>query len=419
MSSREYIEFSSRSRPRRLQLDHLLSLQAAAQRITSILDMDVLLDEVVNDIAVAFGCRKASIWLADTQTGDMVLSGLTGFYRFRKGDRLHRGEGMIGCVAATGRMRYAPDVRQDLFYIACDSETSSEVDIPLKSRGELIGVFSASHVELDAFSPDRLKLLQILADYIAIAIENAQLFEHERLVTERLRTDAEEARLIQQALLPTASPYVPGYTFEALSLPSREVGGDWYDYIPLEDGKLCVVLGDVSGKGSGAAMLMAATRSLVRAFARQTSRPSELLSRVNEAVLNQFPEGKLITMIIGVLSPEERIFVFANAGHPWPQLVNGAGAICLQTEFGFPLGFKRGHFSERTVDLDHASRLVIYSDGLTESVNSSGEEFGIERVCAHLAGTAACADSLVRELRLFCGSDALTDDATMVMVKAA
>jgi sigma-B regulation protein RsbU (phosphoserine phosphatase) len=141
---------------------------------------------------------------------------------------------MVGHVAATGKMHYAPDVTRDPYYVACEPDTRSEVAIPLQREGDLVGVFTASHCELNAFCPDQLRLLQALCSHVAVAVHNARRFGDEREQRERLSREAEEARSIQQALLPRSSPLIPGFRVSGLSIPAGSVGGDWYDFIPLQ-----------------------------------------------------------------------------------------------------------------------------------------------------------------------------------------
>src|SRR5215472_3405662 len=145
------------------QVQDLVNLQKAAKKISSILDLDQLIDDVVADIAASFGCIEANIFLRDETRQNMVVAGVHGCTCNRKGQLLKIGkEGMVGYVAATGQMRYAPDVSQDPYYHACEPEVQSEVAIPLEIDGQVIGVFTASHHELDAFPAEQLRLLQAL-----------------------------------------------------------------------------------------------------------------------------------------------------------------------------------------------------------------------------------------------------------------
>ncbi len=222
---------------------------------------------------------------------------------------------MVGYVAATGQMRYAPDVRKDPYYIACEEAALSEVAIPLLVDGRLVGVFAASHHELDAFTREHLRWLQGLCEHVAVAVHNARRFQHERHQRQKMSAEASEARAIQEALLPKSSPYIPGFAVSGLSIPAGAVGGDWYDFISFDDGCWGLVLADVSGKGTAAALLMSATRGMLRSLAQTCSGPGEVLTRLNRLLVEDFPSGKFVTMLLAVLNPSTRELTFSSAGH--------------------------------------------------------------------------------------------------------
>jgi phosphoserine phosphatase RsbU/P len=413
---------SNYSAPRDLQFDQvedLLKLQKAAQKITSILDLDQLIDKVVHEIASSFGCLEANIYLHDEPRAELILAGVCGCTSHEKGQTLKIGkDGMVGQVAATGKMRYAPDVRRDPYYIACEESTLSEVAIPLVVDNRLVGVFTASHPELNAFPPEQLRLLQALCSHVAVAVQNARLFQRERQERERMSREAHEARVIQQALLPKSSPYVPGFAISGLSIPAGAVGGDWYDFIPLSDGKWGLVLADVSGKGTAAALLMSATRGMLRSLAEAGCGPGEVLVRLNDLMVQDFPSGKFVTMVYAVLDPASRKLTFANAGHLRPLLVTNNGARFLDTDRGMPLGLAAGGFSEVEIDLSADSRLVFYSDGITEAAEASEEEYGPARLENHVVGTNASPESILEDVRSFVNGAGLQDDATVIFIKA-
>jgi sigma-B regulation protein RsbU (phosphoserine phosphatase) len=401
------------------QVEDLLKLQKAAQRITSILDLDELIDHVVHDVAVSFGCVEASLYLHEPEKSEMLLAGVHGCTCSAKGYRLKVGkEGMVGYVAATGQMRYAPDVNKDPYYVACEPETRSELAIPLLVEGRLVGVFTASHPELDAFPPEQLRLLQSFCSYVAIAVQNASVFQQQRSERETANREIQEARTIQQALLPKASPFIPGFAISGLSVPAGAMGGDWYDFITLEDGKLGIVLADVSGKGTAAALLMSATRGMLRSLAEAHCSPAEVLTKLNRLMTQDFPSGRFVTMVYAVLDPSKRTLTFACAGHLPPLLVSDHSAEFLQTQSGMPLGLGFGEFSESTITLPVDSRFVIYSDGITEASRGDDEEFGARRLQQHLEVSGACPESLLEEVRNFVNGAGLQDDATVVVVRA-
>ena len=400
-------------------IDDLQYVQKAAQRINSILDLDQLIDGVVHEVTHSFGCIESSIFLHDEKHGEMVVAGVHGCTRNGKGLRLKIGrEGMVGYVASTGQTRYAPDVRKDEYYIACEATTRSEVAIPLRVGDRLVGVFTASHPEVDGFPRHQLRLLQAICDHVAVAIDNARRLQAERAERAALDREAAEARLIQQALLPKSSPYIPGFVVSGISVPARAVGGDWYDFIPFPNGRLGIVLADVSGKGTAAALLMSATRGMLRSLAEACSSPGEVLTKLNRLLVNDFPAGKFVTLVYAVLDPATRTLVFANAGHLQPLFIDQQGEHFLDVERGLPLGLAAGDYSETQVTLPQGSRIVFYSDGITEAVNQQDEEFGACRLAEHASEPEASAITIVDQVQSFSNGAGVRDDASVVLVGA-
>jgi phosphoserine phosphatase RsbU/P len=404
------------------QVEDLLKLQRAAQKISSILDLDELVEMVVNDVARSFGCVDADIYLHHEERGELVLAsacGCDGCAAHGPGHSVKIGkQGMVGHVAATGQMHYAPDVRKDPYYIGCEEATRSEVAIPLHVEGQLVGVFSTSHHELDAFQPEQLRLLQALCHDVAVAIHNARRFKQEQHQREQMSREAQEARTIQQALLPKSSPYIPGFAVSAFSVSAGAVGGDWYDFISMDDGCWALVLADVAGKGTAAALLMSATRGMLRSLAETDCTPSEVLTKLNRLLVEDFPAGRFVTMVYAVLDPVRRKLVFASAGHLQPLLISGDTARFVETEKGIPLGIAPGAYSQIEVDLPEDSRLVLYSDGITEAENGDEEEYGAERLQNHVLRQEASAESILADVRSFANGTGLRDDATVIFVRA-
>src|ERR1039457_4764896 len=157
--------------------------------------------------------------------------------------------------------------------------------------------------------------------------------------------EREVSRIIQQALLPRTSPFIPGFVVSGWSLPAGAVGGDWYDFIPMSQGRWGLVLADVSGKGTAAALLMSATRGILRSLVEAACTPGEVLAKLNRLLVEDFPAGRFVTMVYGVLDPVKRTLTFANAGHLQPLLVTGTSAQFLDVERGIPLGLGPGDFS--------------------------------------------------------------------------
>lgn len=396
----------------------LMKLQRATNLIASTLDLDALLDRVVNDIADSIGNVKVAVWLRACDTDEMVLHGVRGSSRYHKGDRLQIGrEGMVGYVAATGKMHYARDVRLDPHYIACEPITRSEVAIPLKASGQVTGVLIIDHDETDAFSDDQLKVLQALAGHIAIAIQNARLFRLERFERERMQQESAEARAIQQALFLKPVPLIPGFAFETAWHPAGAVAGDWFDFIDLGNQRYGIALADVSGKGMSAALLMSATRAILRSLAPLYSSPAQTLEHLNRVITEDLPTGKFVTMVYGVLDAGSRELTLASAGHLRPLLINHHCSF-LELDTGLPLGLGVSSYPQCTITLTPGTQLLLYTDGITEAMDSAEEEYGPARLIEHFLQPGACVDGLIAAVQRFGAESGLADDATAVLIRS-
>ncbi len=399
------------------KVEALVSLQKAAQQITSILELDELLDTIVHRIAVDFGCIESSILLIE---GDQFhMAAVHGCTQEHKGARWPVTEGLSAQVVATGNAYYAPDVTQELLYKACEPDTRSEIIIPLKVRDRIIGVFGASHHDIDAFPKAQIEMLKGLSGHIAVAIDNAQRIQQERRQTKQLTIEQDEASRIQRNLLPRSAPSMPGFQLEAQCVPAGAVGGDWFDYMPLEGGRWGIVLADVSGKGMPAALLMSAVRGIMRSLAPLVSGPSEMLARVNRMLLDSFETGRYVTMIYGVLDPTQRKFTFSSAGHPWPLLCHHSDVRPLHTDAGMPLGLLPCDFTEHDIKFCCDFRLLFYTDGISEALNCDEQEFGRERLMKFIGDHDCSVEKLLDAICEFRGRRDLEDDATVILLRSA
>jgi sigma-B regulation protein RsbU (phosphoserine phosphatase) len=280
-----------------------------------------------------------------------------------------------------------------------------------------MGVLSIDHEELDAFSPDQLKVLEAIAGHIAIAIENARVLQQEREHRQRLQKESADARVIQEALFVKPVPLIPGFALETAWHPAGSVAGDWFDFIDLGQDQYGIALGDVSGKGMPAALLMSATRALLRSIAPLYPTPSETLARLNRALVEDFPAGKFVTMIYGVLNARTRQLTLASAGHLHPLIVNHETAF-FELDTGLPLGLSESSYPERTIALSADTHVLLYTDGITEAENTSDEQFGAERLLGHFLEPGACVDGLVKRVKEFADGSPDMDDATVVLLRS-
>jgi phosphoserine phosphatase RsbU/P len=227
-----------------------------------------------------------------------------------------------------------------------------------------------------------------------------------------------EARHIQRALLPEQEPQIPGYAIDGFCLQLNAVGGDWYDYVDLGDGLWGIALGDVCGKGMAAALLMAATRSLFRMAAEGSESPSDALTRLNQALLKDLPEGRFVTLVYSILDTKRATVRVANGGHPYPIFVREQTDITeLKTEKGLPLGLMNSEYSEIGLTLQTGDRVLMYTDGTVEATNRGGQEYGTSRLVKSLQKPRVSAQSVLTEVQEFASGGTLSDDATALVLR--
>ncbi len=297
--------------------------------------------------------------------------------------------------------------------------------VPLVSQGELIGVVNlGARLSDQAYSTDDKKLLVSLAAQAAPALQVAQLVrrqEAEARSRERIEQELRVATLIQQHFLPKSLPDLPGWQVSAYYRPAREVGGDFYDFIELPEGQVGVVIGDVTDKGVPAAMVMAATRSVLRASAQRIISPGVVLGRVNELMCPDMPPKMFVTCLYGVVDPATGRFRFANAGHNLPYVRTDSGTIELRAT-GMPLGLMPGIvYEEREAVLETGQTMLLHSDGVAEAHNADGEMFGFPRLLDVVGGRNGRGDVIDRVLtelgRFTPAGGEQEDDITLVALK--
>jgi serine phosphatase RsbU (regulator of sigma subunit)/anti-sigma regulatory factor (Ser/Thr protein kinase) len=245
--------------------------------------------------------------------------------------------------------------------------------------------------------------------------------ELEAQARERIEQELRVARLIQETLLPKEVPALPGWNIAALWRPAREVGGDFYDFIPLSDGRMVIVIGDVTDKGVPAAMVMATTRTMLRSAAMDTDSPGIVLQIVNERLCREIPPKMFVTCLYAILDPDTGRLSFANAGHDLPYRGKD-GAVGELRATGMPLGLLPGMiYEEKETVIEEGERVLFYSDGLVEAHNRQRHMFGFPRL-KHLVGEHPqdqhLIDFLMNELARFTGADwEQEDDVTIVALE--
>jgi serine phosphatase RsbU (regulator of sigma subunit)/anti-sigma regulatory factor (Ser/Thr protein kinase) len=297
--------------------------------------------------------------------------------------------------------------------------------VPLLSQSELIGLVSLGQRMSDQeYSSDDRKLLADLAVQAAPALRVAQLVRQQQLAfveKQRIEQELKVARLIQQTLLPQTVPDIDGYAVTAYYQPAREVGGDFYDFIYFEDGKIGLIVADVTDKGVPAALVMATTRSILRAAAERLVSPGAALARTNDVLTPEIPPKMFVTCFYALLDPATGHLRYANAGHDVPYCYTADGVVELRAT-GMPLGLMPGMvYEEKETTLQKDDYVLLYSDGIVEAHNPHREMFGFPRLQALLASHADGAtvkDYVLEQLATFVGADwEQEDDVTLVTLQ--
>jgi serine phosphatase RsbU (regulator of sigma subunit) len=407
----------------------LAILSEAARQLVVHRPLDELFDLVLGLLLEAVGAERGAILILEGTPPLPVIRAS----RSRRGDSLTRVSRSIARRVIEERVSLLlPNLLEDARFKGEDSILASGIRTAMcaplwfaattdETRDSVIGlVYVDSLQHAHAFTEDDLRVLTALANVAAAKIENVRLLE-ESLEKRHMEEDMRMAAEIQNGLLPREAPAVPGWDLAGCNRPCRTVGGDYYDFV-LDDGRLLIALGDVSGKGTGAALLMTVLRAAVRAHWAQPAL-ADAVARINRTVCQNVPSSKYVTFFLAVLEPATGRLGFVNAGHNPPLLVRADGSLQKLEDGGLVLGlFENIVYADGAVRMEPGDTLVIYSDGVTETWDPQGEEFGEEKLAEFVTrcrslGAAALQEAVLREIERFEEGARATDDRTLVVLK--
>jgi phosphoserine phosphatase RsbU/P len=331
-------------------------------------------------------------------------------------------EGLVGAAATLREPVLVPDVTADPRYMMVNPETRSELAIPMINKGKVIGVLDLESPQLNYFTQNHVQTLSILAANLAVSVENARLYEQVAEGEARLERDLQAAKRIQGALLRPVPTDDYGLDVAARYVSAREVCGDLYEFLRYGPQQLGIALGDVSGKGTAAALYGAVAIGIMRSLAPQKLQPAEMLRQMNQLVGERRIEGRFMTACFATWQKGRQKLRVANAGQSQPLLYKGGRCDKIELT-GFPLGiFEEVHYDEWGVILEIGDILVFHSDGIAETANAEGQFFGTTRLMRlieqhHERAAAEIADLVLREVDWFTQSAPLSDDRTLVVLK--
>jgi phosphoserine phosphatase RsbU/P len=298
--------------------------------------------------------------------------------------------------------------------------------VPLLARETVLGALFVTKEVSHGFEKDDIEAIRVFGAQAALALDHARLFE-EQIEKERMARELAIAHEVQRKLLPQRIPELPGASIAASNVSATEVGGDYYDFVELEDNRLAVIIADVSGKGTPAAFYMAEMQGIFQAVSRLTPSPADFLSNANVALSRALEKHVFVSVIYGVLDARKEEFVLARAGHCPAALINLNGDARLLRTQGLGLGLDRGDLFRRSI-VEERIRLqpgdvcVLYTDGVIETRNARGEEYGYDRLLTSLRehrheDAGDLHDALLGDLQQFTGHQAYDDDMTLVVIK--
>src|SRR6202158_2466745 len=412
------------------QANTLSLLYEVSREITSIIDLEELLRRVAQRVKKLVNYHVFSVMLWNEKTQYLESA-----FVMRYGDsipprtRIPLHQGLTGAAASARRTVRVADTLNDPRFLECKIETGvtvrSELVVPLLIQDRLIGVLDLESAETHSFTAEHERMLATLASYIAIALENARLFEESRESQRRLQDDLSTAREIQRQLLPTGAREVPGLDLAAGYCSARDLGGDFYDFLPYGKGRLGVALGDVSGKGTAAALYSSLAIGIIREhIVEHPCPPAEMLAMLNARLHDARLDSRFIATLFSVYDAGTRRLTLSNAGGPYPLLVRD-GVVQSIRVAGIPLGLLADtQYDEITLDLVPGDTVLFASDGILESANPAEEEFGADRLSSVLGSVSPQQSAVEIAAAILAATDeysgagiAAYDDRTLVVLR--
>ena len=408
------------------QSDLLALISKISVALLDTATLNETLDQIVSMVFQAVPADRSMIMMRDEKNPDLKVA--VARLRDRAGEvgEIRISRSVIDEVVTNGKSVLTSDAQADPRFMGGTvmlQGVRSVLAVPLGVGEKVFGiVYADSPLAEGRFTEDHLKVLTTLASVAAIRVQNARLME-QQMERVRLERELQVASEIQQRFQPASAPIVAGYELQGISFPCYEIGGDYYDFIQRDNGKLIVALGDVSGKGPAAALLMSSLHAAVHAHSDMHNSLAKTIGAVNRYLVDSTPANRFVTLFYAELDPKDGSLAFLNAGHNPPLIVHAGGTMEQLAAGGLPLGIMaNADFREGKTKLHPGDVLVIYSDGVSEAVNPKGEEFGptrlYETVSRNLdASAAGIRDRIESALTKFCQGTPAADDITLVICK--
>jgi sigma-B regulation protein RsbU (phosphoserine phosphatase) len=409
----------------RRAVEELSVLNDLARAIGASLNSQEIMHTIIHRSLRAMGAEQGVITLVDEQANQPMKTLIRTAVSSAGHSQYHFNQALLGWMHNNKKPLMINDPENDPRFrgVKWDQAVRSLLCVPMIVKSALRGVLTIyNKKEGGKFSEEDQRLLAIIAAQSAQVIETARLYELEQSLI-RMKEEVRLAATIQTDLLPKESPKIAGYEISGKSVPAQVVGGDYFDFIPIEGKRIAVTLGDVSGKGLPAALLMANLQATLRSVSLMESSPRVCIERANRLLYQSTSSEKFVTLFYGVLDPEAKTISYSNAGHDNPFLFHhgaeparlGVGGVVLSIMETFP-------YAEETIPMGEGDLLVIYSDGIVEAINPDQEQFGQDRLAEVIrqhrdASPGELIDSIINAVKVHAGTAAQMDDMTLVVVR--
>ena len=406
----------------RLEME-LNVLNKVSKAFSNVFNLDDLLNMIMGKITEIMEADRSTLYILDREKNILWSKIAQGTEKIV----LQLGQGIAGYVGQTGKIVNIPDAYKDpRFNKEIDKKTGyrtrSILTLPMYNhKGEITGVIQVLNKKNGIFRKSDEELGLILGTQISMAIENVKLYEH-YLAKKEIEHEMKIASSTQQSLLPRKSPELEEFDISGFNIPARDTGGDYFDFIELDNGNLVLVIGDITGKGMPAALLMATARAYIRALSFNKEPISKIIEKVNHAMYIDTEPDKFLTLFYGVLNPEEKTFTFTNAGHDAPLWFHKGEVEKLETHNFFVGSFPYATYNEKKIKLNSGDILILYTDGIIEASNDKNELFGEEKFIELIKNNIELSaqelgKKTYTEVRKFSGNIPQQDDITMIIIK--
>jgi serine phosphatase RsbU (regulator of sigma subunit) len=408
--------------------DRLTTLHRISQTFNSSLDLEEVLSRVMDEVIKITHGERGFLMLCEPD-GSMSFKAARGLdQQTIESPEFQISRGVVERVANEGKSILTSDAQTDEWLRSRESVRAlnlrAVLAVPIRLKEECKGViYVDNRIQTGIFRPADIELLEGIASSAAIAIENARLYQ---LAVEkgRLERELQVARDVQSNLIPRTTPQIPGWDFAALWKPARQVSGDFFDFIHLQQGKIGIVIADVTDKGMPAALFMAHARSIIRASVLGPYSPAEAIALANHLICTDPTGGMFVSLFYAQLDPAKNELIFVNAGHNPPLHYRSTSNELIELpRAGFPLGiedkttYEQGHMNFQNGDF-----LLMYTDGVTEATNQTYKLFGKDRLSqtlldSNLASAQEIQSAINNAVFRFIGSNEPSDDITLVVLK--